>query len=215
MKTPNGGSRPIPDPTELTDRAIARVEKSLTEYINSQLEVRDQRLRGIDEATKLRLDAVEEIPVQIDEKVGRLRDVHDERFRSIATQFLERDTRAERESKDNKVAVDAAFAAQKEAAAKQDESNQKAIDKSEKATGETIKTNQELVRATTDTLTKDVDLLKQQVTGILAGRAGQVEQRGEMRQSGLDARTVLFSTIGALVGLGLLAIALVNALNHP
>lgn len=201
----NGGSRPVPDPTFLTDKAIARLEKSLTEYVDSQLEIRDERLRGIDEATKLRLPGVDAISSQINEKVGRLKDVHDEKFHSIGTQFTERDTRSERESTDNKVAVDAAFAAQKEAAAKQDEANAKAIDKSEKATAETIKTNQELSRAVTDGLTKDVDGLKLAVNAIQSTKVGAVESRTDSRAS----NTMVIGVFSALVAVGLLAIALI------
>ena len=206
----NGGSRPVPDPTELTDRAIARLERSLTAWVEGQFEVRDQRLRGIDEATKLRLQAIDHIPMQISDKVGRLGDVQDEKFSSIAKQFTERDTRAERESRDNKVAVDAAFAAQKEAAAKQDEGNAKAIDKSERATAETIKTNQELGRAVTDGLTKDVDALKLAVNAIQAAKVGAVE----VRTAATDNRSAIFGVLGVVFG-AIVALVTVFAFIAP
>jgi len=181
----NGGSRPVPDPTELTDRAIARLEKSLMQYVDGQMSVRDQRIDGIDEATKLRLSGVEAIPDQIRVAVSSLEQLHNEKFGSIQTQFKERDIRSERESRDNKVAVDAAFAAQKEAAAKQDEANQKAIDKSEKATGETI-----------SFVLKDVDALKIAVSRIDSTKVGATENR-----------TGLYATIGALAAVLFAAIA--------
>lgn len=197
----NGGSRPVPDPTELTDRAIARSEKSQKQYIDGQLAIRDERLNGIDEATKLRLTQaaalVDGFSGEIDVKVGSLELLHAEKFSSISTQFRERDIRAEREARDNKVAVDAAFAAQKEAAAKQDEANAKAIDKSERATAETIKTNQELSKATSDALTKNLDELKQAVTRIESRTVGAQENRAQSTES----RTTIIAVVGVVAAI--------------
>jgi cation transport regulator ChaB len=196
VMTQDGGSRPVPDPTELTDRAIARLRAEMTQYVDGQLAIRDERLKGIDEATRLRLSGIEGVPDQIRQAVTSLELLHDEKFNSIQTQFTERDTRSERESRDNKVAVDAAFAAQKEAAAKQDEANAKAIDKSERATAETIKTNQELNKATTDGLTKSVDEVKLAVASILATKTGATESRTETRAATTDNRSLVFSVLG-------------------
>lgn len=200
----NGGSRPVPDPTELTDRAIAKLQERMVEYVDSQLAIRDERLDGIDKATDLRLASVNTsiggTTDQIDQRVGRLADVHGEKFHSIETQFKERDTRQERESRDNKVAVDAAFAAQKEAAAKQDEANAKAIDKSEKATAETIKANQELSVAQTSALRAALDDVKLQVNTIAAAKVGAKEDR--------SALYAVLGAVGALLGI-IIAIAAV------
>jgi len=210
----NGGSRPVPDPTELTDKAIARAIAALTDYIDGQLAVRDERLNGIDTATSLRLDALPAISREIDSKIGRVEDLHDEKFASIQTQFSERDTRSERESRDNKVAVDAAFAAQKEAAAKQDEANAKAIDKSEKATAETIKTNQELNAAKTDALTKALDEVKFEVRGISATKVGAIENRTQSNEQRSGQVAMIGLIIGIIVGVPSIA-AIVVALASP
>jgi hypothetical protein len=208
--TATRGSRPVPDPTELTDRAIARLEKSLTAYIDGKFETIDERLRGIDTATSLRLDQVKTIHDDIANDIQRAVVAHeridDEKFRAIEQQFKERDTRSERESRDNKVAVDAAFAAQKEAAAKQDEANAKAIDKSERSTAETIKTNQELGKGTTDTLTKDVDALKLAVNAIQAGGVGRQEQKDDSAGN----RVAVYTTVGLVVSLIIAAIAIIG-----
>jgi len=207
---PNGnmattrGSRPVPDPTELTDRALARLERTLILYVDGKFEVVDERLRGIDTATGLRLSQVtrthDSILEDIDRAVGSRASVVEERFRAIEGQFKERDTRSERESRDNKVAVDAAFAAQKEAAAKQDEANAKAIDKSERATAETIKTNQELSRQAIENLTKDVDSLKIAVSRIDSTKVGNTESRTAVYAAiGIGITIVLF--IITLIGL--------------
>ena len=139
----------------------------------------------MDKAVELRSETVEDIHQDIESQVRHLRSLHTERFKGLERRLLERDLRAATEKVDAKVAVDAAFAAAKEAAAKQDEANAKAIDKSERATAETIKTNQELTKSTTDNLTKDVDTLKTQVATILATGIGRTQQRGETTRTEL------------------------------
>jgi chromosome segregation ATPase len=181
--------RPIPDPTILTTEQLLRAIKGERDFVEGQLDVLRERLAGVDRATELRLTDIVKIPDQIDEKVSNLAAVTEERFQSIAKQFAERDTRSERESRDNKVAVDAAFAAQKESAAKQDESNQKAIDKSEVATAEKINKLAELFTTTTDALGDKIDDLKERVGKAEGSKAGATE-----------SRTGLYAAIGTITG---------------
>ena len=190
-------SKPNPDPTVATNDAVERAILAVRDYVDGQLQVRDERLTGIDRATELRLTGIIDIPHQIQAAVEHLANLVDERFSSIQTQFLERDTRSERESRDNKVAVDAAFAAQKEAAAKQDEANAKAIDKSEKATTETIKTNQELSRATTDALTKSLDEVKLAVSRIESTKLGASQSSSAL----IGVVGLIFTAIIVAVGI--------------
>jgi hypothetical protein len=190
------GTRPVPDPTVLTTEQLLRAiaaERAITE---GKIEVLRERLAGIDEATKLRLAGIEGIPAQIDEKVNHLANLMDEKVISIERQFAERDTRAERESRDNKVAVDAAFAAQKEAASEQNKSNTLAIAKSETATTETISKLAELFRTTTDALADKIDDLKERVDRGEANNQGQVQNRTELRA----VRTESHSNIQVIVG---------------
>lgn len=200
----------MPDPTELTDRAIARLEKALLSHIDSELAIRDERLKGIDEATRLQLAQFEQIPAQTDEKIAARAALVDVMFGAVQVQFKDRDTLSQRESALNKVALDAAFnaskeavaaalTAQKEAAAKQDEANAKAIDKSERATAETISTNLALTRSTTDGLTKGQDELKLSVAGLVAGRAGAKEDRTALYQV-LAAAAIIIGAIIAIAG---------------
>jgi hypothetical protein len=148
---------PVPDPTILTTEQLLRAVGSERDYVDGRIAVLEMRLDAIDTATRLLNETVNRVPTETQTVVGSLRELIDEKFQSVALQFAERDTRQERESRDNKVAVDAAFAAQKEAAAKQDESNAKAIDKSESATTETIAKLSELVKSNIDALRDKID----------------------------------------------------------
>lgn len=184
----------MPDPTVLTTEALARGLNAERDYVDGQIGVLVERLSGIDRATELLSNTVNRVPTETQQAIGNLQAVQDERFSSIATQFQERDTRQEREARDNKVAVDAAFAAQKEAAAKQDESNAKAIDKSEAATTETINKLGELFKTSTDALIDKVDDLKARVQAIESNKLGGNETR-----AGGQQQMYLYLTTGLLI----------------
>lgn len=176
----NEGSPPVPDPTVLTTEALARAVTAERDYLNAQLEVLRERLRGIDRATELLNETVNRVPTDLQREITHLRELTEERDRSVQTQFRERDTRQERESRDNKVAVDAAFAAQKEAAREQNNSNTLAINKSEQATTETIAKLAELFKTSTDALAGKLDDFKERLTRIESMRQGGKETRGEL-----------------------------------
>lgn len=209
-------TKPNPDPTVATNDAVARAVRAERDYVDGQLEVLRERLNGIDTATSLRLRQFENTPEQVDEKVGHLGTLMVERFDSVQTQFRERDTRSERESRDNKVAVDAAFAAQKEAAAKQDEANQKAIDKSEKATNETINKNNDAAAAANKALSDKIEDQKDRTTR-LEDRVSRMESAGagrsEQRTEGRAATGAVYAFIGAALGVIGLAMAIIVAVS--
>jgi hypothetical protein len=167
----NDGTPPVPDPTILTTEQLLRTVRAERDYVDGIRDVIEERLAAMDKATALLSDTVNRVPTVVQTEVAHITGLMAERFtsidnlmdvkfQSIATQFAERDTRQEREARDNKVAVDAAFAAQKEAAAKQDESNAKAIDKSERATAETISKLQDLTTTISNGLSAQIADLK-------------------------------------------------------
>ncbi len=168
-------SKPNPDPTVATNDAVERAVRSERDYVNGQIAILVQRLDAMDTATKLLSETVNRVPTVVPTEISHIKSLMDEKFQSVETQFAERDTRTEREARDNKLAVDAAFAAQEKQAVAQNESNALAINKSEAATTETIKANQELSRSKTDALTKDIDLLKLAVGRIEAAKVGSRE----------------------------------------
>src|SRR6185312_881175 len=149
---PQEVSVPFPDPTVLTTQGLQREIKALRELLETRIDGQDREIKRVQEGLDGREHDIRLAIGQLEKLMGEKLASENLRFETVAIQFKERDTRSERESRDNKVAVDAAFAAQKEAAAKQDESNQKAIDKSEVATAEKINKLAELFKTTTDAL---------------------------------------------------------------
>ena len=206
------GSRPVPDPTELTDKAIARVERSLTQYVDGELKARDERLSGIDEATKLRLAVVEAIPNQIGTAVGSLEKLMDNKFEAAERLRVE-------QKKDTKDAVDAALNAAKEAVKEQTASSEKSITKSELATGAQIKQLQvtfatafEGLRRSLDDLkdreVDDVRILRQSITDVATTANGTVQQKAGAK----DDRTGLYAAIGVIATLLFVVIAVAGIL---
>ena len=211
------GSTPVPDPTELTTAAVDRASQQWRRELDGQIASIVVRLDAIDAATLTRLITVDgTITHQREYLLTELR-VTEQRITGIETLFAaqikERDIRGEREARDNKVAVDAAFAAQKEAAAKQDEANSKAIDKSERETAKTIETNAALFRGALDgqnqTLQDRSDRiikLEAQITTALSHRQ---EQRSEAAQ-GISVLVLAFAGLSMLVSLGGLVVSLLR-----
>jgi hypothetical protein len=197
----DGGSRPVPDPTELTDRASARLERSLTAYIDGKFEAIVERLKGIDDATKLRLSTVDalhdQILAEIASAVGRLRDVHDAKFQSVDMQFKERDVRAVEQASAATRAVEAALAAQKEAVAK-----------SEAAVGKQLEEQQKTSNTAISDLRRSIDDLKERIGEIAQVVNGSVQQRVGARED----RSGLYATIGIAVTVLLAAIAVVGVI---
>ena len=129
----NGGSRPIPDPTVLTTEQIAREVQGLKELLFTLIHGIDDkistRLDGMDRALELIQAKADKVPSEVDLKTGGLKDLLFEKFDGVQTQFSERDTRTAETASLNKLAIDAALQAQKEAAGKTEEAFTRSIDK--------------------------------------------------------------------------------------
>lgn len=120
-------STPVPDPTLLTT-------EQLRLGLNNLRELLETRLTAMDKATDLFSANAARASIEADKQINHLKELHDERFRSIQRQFEERDVRSAASEDAAKIAVNAALQAQKEAAAAQNESNAAAITKSESTT---------------------------------------------------------------------------------
>jgi uncharacterized coiled-coil protein SlyX len=174
---------PRPDPSLLTTEQLHHEVAALRQILET-------RLDGMDIATKVLNDTVTRVPTDVDRQVAHLRELHEEKFKSVDKQFAERDIRAERESRDNKIAVDAAFAAAKEAVAAQNVSSSEAISKSEAST------------------TKQIDAIGAQV---VSSQKATDDKINDIKET-LAQRTGRGAGITAAVGLGMsliVAIAIV------
>jgi len=208
------GSTPIPDPTALTTAALNREIYALREIlemrIDGQQKVFEARLAGMDKAIELLQNIADRLPVSMDSKVANLRLLHEEKFLSIQTQFVERDTRSERESKDNKVAVDAALQAAKEAVGKQQESGDKAIAKSEAATIKQIDQINTSIGASNKTLDDKIDDVKERITRLESEDRGHQTAVTTQQTSNMNLVSVIGLVVGALIGIGGLLVAFVK-----
>lgn len=158
-----------PDPTEQTTRLIDRAVLCLREVLEERFQTVKQRFEGMDKAISLIQVEADKVPSKTDVAVTQLRALQDERFTSIDVQFKERDTRTDQTSRDNKVAIDAALQAQKEAVGKQNESNALAIAKSEAAFTKQIDAIITLLQTMTKGFDDKIEDIKTRLT-LIEGR---------------------------------------------
>jgi len=140
--------------------------------------VLETRLDGYDTAIELLQATADKFPARMDEKIAASAGVHEEKFRSIQTQFAERDTRTDQTSRDSKVAVDAALQAAKELVAQQNTSNSLAISKSEAATTKQIDQQGLLIQTTAKSSDEKIDDIKERLTRIEGKGSGRQDMWG-------------------------------------
>lgn len=180
------------DPSSLTTQNLQHEIKLLKELIDSRLNAMDKAVVILQDITN-RSPTINEVFLQ-----------HEERFRAIAQQFIERDTRSEQTAKDSKVAVDAALSAQKEAAAAQNQSNAAAIVKSEVAFTKQMDQQGTLINTVSRTLDEKVDDLKQRMAA------------SDGRKSGIgDGWGFLIGGAGVLIAIAALIMSLVRSEKSP
>ena len=215
-----GCTLPVTDPTHLTTRQILREIGTLKEIVFAKIEsssaehaliqsVTKTRLDGMDKATVLLQDMADQLPTAIDAKITALREVHDEKFNSIKNQFTEMDVRTERSSKDNNVAVGAAFSAAKEAVGEQNKSSALAIAKSEAATGKQIEQLQQLTIKGMESLDEKINDVKERLTRL----EGASEGKTVADTSHHTSSSFVVSAILGLIAFASLMLAIVMAIK--
>lgn len=197
----NNGSRraspPIPDPTVLTTQQLQREIMALREILEA-------RLAGNDKISALLQEQLDHKSSIVKTEVDHLRTEHEEKFRSIATQFLERDIRTEQTSRDSKVAVDAALQAQKEAAGAQNESNAASISKSEAAFTKQIDQIAVIINTTTKGTDEKIEDIKTRIIQIEGRSVGHGETWG-----------YVVGAIGLMIGLSSVIMLVMRLTGHP
>jgi hypothetical protein len=151
----------------------SRFEEASNE-VQSLHSIVDARFDGMDKAIRLLQDISDKFTIRIDEKITSLKEIHEEKFSSIQVQFKERDVRAEQSSKDNKVAVDAALQAAKEAVGEQNKSSTLSIAKSEASTIKQIDQMSLLIQTGNKAIDDKFDDIKERLTRIEGEGKGKI-----------------------------------------
>lgn len=208
------GTRPVPDPTELTTEQLLRTINAERDRTNGQFEVRDERLAGIDRATELRLSGIIAIPGMIDEKVGHLGQVFEARLQAMDDKLNRFDGLRLELKADSKTQIDAALLAQKEQATLQDQANQKAIDKQNDQNEKASDKLTELFRAEMAALRTEISGLRTELGGIDTRMTKVENQRVGAREAIVEHRDTsryVMTAAGSIFGAILFALALYAA----
>jgi hypothetical protein len=198
-----GDSRPIPDPTALTTSQLLREIAALRDVVGA-------RMDGVVKDVGRLEQEIRERPAAIENHVGHLRELNEEKFRSIQTQFTERDVRTEMQARDSKVAVDAALQAAKEAVAEQNRSSALSIAKSETATMKAMDQQGVLIATSTQALDAKIVDVKERLTRIEGkGEGVVVTQTGQQTSISIWV-AVIGLILGTVIGAAGLVFALVR-----
>ena len=184
---------PITDPTALTTQQLQRELLALRDLFEARI--------GSTEKIETRLQlAIDDLPNRVDLRVKHLRELDDERFRSIQMQFVERDTRTEQNSRDSNVSVDAALQAAKEAVGEQNKSSALAIAKSEASTTKQIDQLGVFITSAVSGLDSKINDIKERLTQ-LEGRGQGTESAHIAQRSTINLTITAIGVICAIVGL--------------
>lgn len=169
--TSNGDYTTDPnDPTRRTLEQSRRDIEALREYLVAIIDGNrgeiGAQLTGNAKAVELLQVATDKQPKLISEAVAQLEALQNETFRSIQTQFVERDKRTEQLSIADKTAIAAALQAQKEAAGATNDSNNAAVTKMENNFAKLIEQTQNLLQQSTKNFDDKIDDLKNRLTTI-------------------------------------------------
>jgi hypothetical protein len=183
-------------PTQL-DRAIAGIRDVIDTRLNGIADIifniqKSNDLRPFEISTAIK-SARELMEVEIQ----KLAEVTTERFIGIASQFSERDTRTDQRAGDTKLAVDAAFAAAKEATAKIEAGFTKQID-----------AMITIIDTKTGNLAGGLGDIKERMTTIEARTQGISLANADHRNVAVDNRGLFFGLIGIVTGVGAILIAI-------
>jgi hypothetical protein len=186
---------------------VDRQITALRELLETRLDGTDEDLKGVHKAVDVRDDKVREqiehLHALMLSKVEELAAVTTERFLGVAAQFSERDTRTDQRAGDTKLAVDAAFAAAKEATAKIEAGFTKQID-----------AMINIIDTKTANLAGGLGDLKDRMTAMENRTAGMTSARGEGRVDSSDSRAMLLGVAGVAIAAAAFLVAVMTYISH-
>jgi hypothetical protein len=217
--------------TAETDLAAQRMQAHTTEdilklreLIEANLETISARINGMDTATRLLADSVAKFPSDVDRAVQSATDLILSQLRSVESVSMEKFSGIQGTFESNALALTAALAAQKEAAAEQNKSNTLAITKSESATKETIAANAAQNAAATTALQTTLTDIKDRVVRLEAKAVNIRESAGDVqavstfdqtnRIAGTMGTRMTINTMIAAVSAMVALVAVVFAVTH-
>jgi cobalamin biosynthesis Mg chelatase CobN len=191
--------------TELLAATLNHVPTETDKAVGALRELLGARIDGMDTATKLLADQLNQIPSATDKRISALREIMLGEIRSVESVAAEKFAAIDGTFGSNALALTAALAAQKEAAAEQNKSNTLAINKSEAATKETVAANAAQAASEQASAAREVADLKERLVRLeergLAGVASASEQRaarGESRES-INTRLIILGVVVSVV----------------
>lgn len=181
-----------------------RLREETAADVTQLRELLETRLDGMDRAIRLHAEIIDRVPAERDMAIKHLKELHDEKFASIALQFAERDVRSEQATQGAKQALDAALLAQKELVAQQNEANSAAAAKAEASFTKQIDQIGTIIQTLEKALDARITELKERIDRGEGSTAGAAGSRSERR---LDTGQVLMtlSVLAAVIGLLILA----------
>lgn len=235
---------PRPDPTILTTQQLLREITSTKEIVETKVDgikgVIFARMDANDIAVKLLQALNDRVPDFVREQISQLKEVHNEKFSSITTQFIEldkrtdqkfvaidqqfaeRDKRTEQLSLADKTAIAAALQAQKEAAGATNDSNSVALLKMETNFAKLIDQQTTLLQSVTRNTDDKINDLKSRLDrgeGLSRGtsemRVDARENMRDVRVHQVETRKDSMSTISIAISIAALAaIIIIELVKH-
>jgi len=199
---------------DLFQADLTRVPTTVDRQITALRDLLEQRLLGIeldikgihktlDDRDSKTKDQIDHLHMLMLSKVEELSAVTTERFLGVAAQFSERDTRTDQRAGDTKLAVDAAFAAAKEATAKIEAGFTKQID-----------AMINIIDTKTANLAGGLGDLKDRTTAMENRTAGISSARGESRDQNTDNRALLLGVCGVAIAAAAFLVAVMTYISH-
>jgi hypothetical protein len=168
--------------TELLAATVGRVPSDTDKQVNALRELLGARIDGMDVATKLLAESVAKFPSDMDRSVAATRELIQSEIVQVEAVSNEKFAAIDGTFSSNALALTAALAAQKEAAAEQNKSNTLAITKSEQATKETISANAAQTSNSLASQAATIADLKDRIVRIESGGVARTALRNEDRQ---------------------------------